>query len=148
MKRHIYKTSLLALSAGLLLSSCDPEIDAPAASSGQANFAKYLAVGNSLTAGFQDNGLYREGQLNSYPAILADQFEEVGGGEFAQPLFTEEQRSGSGYLRLTGFNSKGNPITETVTENRAIRSASPVLFTKFTGVMAFDAALEAPPDVA
>ncbi|GAB3541631.1 SGNH/GDSL hydrolase family protein [Pontibacter brevis] len=116
----------------MLLTSCDPEIDAPAASSGQADFTKYLAVGNSLTAGFQDNGLYREGQVNSYPAILANQFEEVGGGEFVQPLFTEDQRNGSGYLRLTGFTATGSPITETVTENRAIRSASPVLFTKFT----------------
>ncbi|MFD2999981.1 SGNH/GDSL hydrolase family protein [Pontibacter toksunensis] len=131
MKTFIYKSSLLALSAGLLLTSCDPEIDVPAASSGQADFSKYLAVGNSLTAGFQDNGLYREGQLNSYPAILADQFEEVGGGEFVQPLFTEEQRNGSGYLRLISLAS-GTPETEMVTENRAIRSASPVLFTKFT----------------
>ncbi|MCJ8167175.1 SGNH/GDSL hydrolase family protein [Pontibacter sp. E15-1] len=132
MKNIFYKYSVLALSAGVLLTSCDPEIDAPSKSSGEADFAKYVAVGNSLTAGFQDNGLYLEGQRSSYPALMANQFAEVGGGSFVQPLFTEAQKNGSGYLRLSGFTATGSPITETVTENRAIRSASPVLFTKFT----------------
>ncbi|MEJ8803766.1 SGNH/GDSL hydrolase family protein [Pontibacter sp. H249] len=133
MKNIFYKSSLLALTAGVLLTSCEPEIDTPNPTAGsEANFSKYIAVGNSLTAGFQDNGLYREGQLSSYPAILADQFREVGGGNFVQPLFPENQRNGSGYLRLVGFTPTGSPITETVTTERAIRSASPVLFTKFT----------------
>ena len=47
---------------------------------GSADFTKYVAVGNSLTAGFADGGLYRDGQLNSYPSILAGQFATVGGG--------------------------------------------------------------------
>ncbi|QJW88839.1 SGNH/GDSL hydrolase family protein [Spirosoma taeanense] len=67
---------------------------------GTADFTKYVAVGNSLTAGYADNGLYREGQLKSYPNILAGQFKTVGGGDFIQPLFTEVQANGSGYVRL------------------------------------------------
>jgi lysophospholipase L1-like esterase len=133
MKNVFYKSSLLALVAGFMLTSCDPTIDAPASSAGEADFSSFIAVGNSLTAGFGDNGLYREGQLNSFPAILAEQFRSVGGGDFVQPLFTEEQRSGSGYIRLTGFApTTGAPITTPVATNLAVRSQNPVLFTKFT----------------
>ncbi|WP_242921973.1 SGNH/GDSL hydrolase family protein [Pontibacter liquoris] len=121
MKKYIYKTGMLALFAGVLLTSCDPEIDAPSASAGQADFTKYVAVGNSLTAGYADGGLYREGQLNSYPAILAGQFKLAGGGEFTQPLFTEEQSNGSGYLKFTGFDQAGSPILEPVKDKLAIR---------------------------
>lgn len=111
MKRYIFKPgALAALFAGVLLTGCDPEIDTPSSSAGQIDFSKYVAVGNSLTAGYQDNGLYREGQLNSYPAILADQFEEVGGGEFVQPLFGVDEATGSGYLKIGSFEN-GRPVT-------------------------------------
>lgn len=122
MKKFFYKSSVLAaLFGSVLLTSCDPEIDAPAASSGQADFAKYVAVGNSLTAGYADGGLYRSGQLNSYPAILAQQFALAGGGEFTQPLFTPEQENGSGYLRLAGFDATGAPQLEQVKDKLAVR---------------------------
>jgi len=114
MKNFIYKSGMLAIFAGLLLTSCDPEIDNFQPAPGSANFTKYVAVGNSLTAGYQDDGLYREGQLSSYPAILAEQFKMAGGGEFVQPLFTEAQATGTGYLQLTGFSSTGLPVTSRV----------------------------------
>ncbi|RDV12559.1 SGNH/GDSL hydrolase family protein [Pontibacter diazotrophicus] len=109
MKRHIYKSGMLALFAGILLTSCDPEIDAPSASAGELDLTKYVAVGNSLTAGYQDRGLYREAQLASYPALLAMQFEQAGGGEFVQPLFGTDEASGSGYLRIDRFEN-GRPV--------------------------------------
>ncbi len=137
MKKYFYKLSLLAFIASTVLTSCDPAIDAPASSAGQADFTKYVAVGNSLTAGYQDNGLYREGQLNSYPAILAQQFKLVGGGEFVQPLFTEEQANGSGYLRLESFDANGLPVFGNVSDKLAVRGRGldpnqTPLFTKFT----------------
>jgi hypothetical protein len=125
---------------GLALGSCQPELEEPKASPGSADFSRYIAVGNSLTAGFMDNGLYREGQLNSYPAILAEQFRKVGGGDFVQPLFTEAQANGSGYVSLVGFTpatatALSSPITAPVTTNLALRSGSTAtrpLYTKFT----------------
>ncbi|TGE20480.1 G-D-S-L family lipolytic protein [Hymenobacter aquaticus] len=112
-------TPALAL-LGLALAGCQPEIDAPGIDKGSADFTKYVAVGNSLTAGFSDGGLYREGQLNSYPSILASQFKAAGGGDFTQPLFSEAQLNGSGYLRLTGFTATGSPVTASVTDKTAI----------------------------
>jgi len=134
MKKFFYKSSMLALVVGVLFTSCDPEIDAEPISAGQGvDFSKYIAVGNSLTAGFQDNGLYREGQLNSFPAILAQQLQLVGGGDFMQPLFSEAQANGSGYLRLTGFTQTASPILTPVTTNLAVRNTNPTLYTKYTG---------------
>jgi hypothetical protein len=73
-----------------LLFSCKPELEEISLSSGSADFSKYVAIGNSLTAGFADGALYRSGQENSYPAILAQQMLMCGGGEFKQPLMFDE----------------------------------------------------------
>lgn len=121
---------------GLSLTACQPDLeDEVKTSAGTADFSRYIAVGNSLTAGFTDNGLYLEGQQNSYPNLLAQQFKFVGGGEFTQPLFAAGQENGSGYLRLAGFASNGTPITGTVTTSLALRAgatAARPLYTKYT----------------
>src|ERR1051325_5578705 len=81
---------LIAAAAELSLAGCKPHMDAPVASAGNLDFSRYVAVGNSLTAGYSDGSLYRSGQERSYPAILAAQFAMVGGGEFRQPLLNSE----------------------------------------------------------
>ena len=71
---------------GLGLAGCQPDLEKDVnVSAGAVDFTTYVAVGNSLTAGFSDGGLYLEGQQNSYPNLLAQQFKFVGGGDFAQP---------------------------------------------------------------
>ncbi len=133
---HPLRLSLFAAALTLGAASCKPDLDqAPTASKGDADFSRYIAVGNSLTAGFGDNGLYLEGQLNSYPAIMAKQFAEAGGGAFEQPLFTEAQRNGTGYLRLDGFMADGSPILGSVTTQLAVRNlgAAIPLYTQFPG---------------
>jgi lysophospholipase L1-like esterase len=133
------RPALALLGLGLAgLAGCQPDIDSnsPAASAGSANFTRYIAIGNSLTAGYEDGGLYLEGQQNSYPNILAQQFAKAGGGTFRQPLFTTAQANGTGYLRLAGFTAAGSPITQTVTTSLAVRSAvgppTTLLYTKYT----------------
>jgi lysophospholipase L1-like esterase len=128
------RPALALLGFSLGLAGCQPDIDAPGVSAGSANFGRYIAVGNSLTAGYGDNGLYLDGQLNSYPSMLAQQFAQAGGGSFTQPLFTSAQANGSGYLRLAGLTAAGTPITAAVTTNLAVRggtTAAP-LYTKYT----------------
>jgi hypothetical protein len=56
---------------------------------GSANFSKYVALGNSLTAGFTDGALFKAGQQNAYPKLMADQFALVGGGAFNIPLMSD-----------------------------------------------------------
>ena len=135
------KNFKLYIIAGLLfLGACKPEIHNPAPSKGSADFSRFIAVGNSLTAGYSNGGLYLEGQQNSYPSIMARQMLAVGGGVFNQPLFSTAQANGSGYLQLTGFSSTGVPVTAPVTSNLAIRGILPIpgfgnvtLYTKYTG---------------
>ena len=132
------RPALALLGLGLGLAGCQVDVDSvPAPSSGNANFARYIAVGNSLTAGYEDNGLYLDGQQNSYPNILAQQFAQAGGGNFIQPLFTTAQANGSGYLRLAGFTAAGLPITTSVTTSLAVRggTAAAPLYTQYTGTI-------------
>ncbi len=61
----------------------------PELTSGTADFSNYVALGNSLTAGFTDNALFIAGQLNSMPNILSQKFALVGGGSFSQPMMND-----------------------------------------------------------
>lgn len=72
--------------------------------SGTADFSNYVAIGNSLTAGFMDAALYDESQQFSLGAILSDQMAEAGGsGVFNQPDINSE--NGFNYT----FSSNGGP---------------------------------------
>ena len=104
---------LLALLAflGIFFISCnndddfvvdpDPDPDPIDYTSGSTNFANYVAVGNSLTAGFSDAALFIEGQTASYPNMLAIQFALAGGGSFNTPFMADN---------LGGATLGGNPI--------------------------------------
>ncbi len=83
------KNILLLFALGLLF-ACEPKIDTFTTTTGNADFTKYVSIGNSLTAGYADGDLYKAGQEVSYPSILAKQFEAAGGGEFKQPLMFDE----------------------------------------------------------
>ena len=65
--------------------------------SSQGNF-RLLSVGGSLSAGFRDGGLYREGQLTAFPNLIARQMNVT----FNQPLFDVTEGNGSGYKTLVG----------------------------------------------
>jgi len=134
-----FKNYLYILVGLLFVTACKPTINTPAPSSNGVDFSRYIAVGNSLTAGYADGGLYLSGQLNSYPSIIAQQMQAVGGGSFSQSLWPANQASGSGYQSLTGFNADGTPILTAVAPS-AIRGTATVpglgtvyLFTKYTG---------------
>ena len=74
---------------------------------GTANFSKYVSLGNSLTAGFSDNALFKAGQLGSYTNILAQQFKMVGGGDFNIPLTGDDNLGG---LLLGGTPIQGTRL--------------------------------------
>jgi lysophospholipase L1-like esterase len=125
----IFLTGLLALAA------CKPEVEVTPASSGSADFTTYIAIGDSQTAGYADNGLYRSGQINSFPNIIAAQLKGVGGGNFSQPLFSEAQADGSGYKKLTALVN-GSPVLADVkatAERGGTTLTGSPLYTKYVG---------------
>lgn len=67
-----------------------PDNSPPALESGSADFSKFVAVGNSLTSGFTDGALFKAGQNNSLPNILAQKMVLVGGSDnFTQPWMND-----------------------------------------------------------
>jgi len=136
MKRTIRNLSFFGIAAAFVfVTACEPEMQGIEPRPGQANFSKYIAIGNSLTAGYADGGLYLEGQKVAFPNLIAEQMKTVDGGTFISPFFSEEQRNGSGYVRLSALVNL-LPVTAPVTDNLAIRgqnSAGTPLYTKYTG---------------
>ena len=106
---------LAIIAAGF--ASCEPEFENSVDAnytSGDADFSSYVAVGNSLTAGYMDGTVYRVGQTYSYPNLLAQQFALVGGGEFTQPSYAEDVDNLGGIQGLAGTRlvidaSQGRP---------------------------------------
>ncbi len=92
---YIFLSSLL-----LVFTNCndpedvdlDPIIEPeakPELTAGSVDFSNYVALGNSLTAGFTDGALFQAGQNFSIPNIISQKFSMVGGGDFIQPLTSD-----------------------------------------------------------
>ena len=132
MKSSLYSTILLSLF--LILFSCEqewpeypppdePEVPDPGVPDpGSADFSKFVVVGNSLSAGFQSNALFDMGQFYSLGNILADQFTDVGGGEFVQPDINTE----NGFNALFSDLSDPNPANWII-KGRLILAGDPPL---------------------
>ena len=103
--KYIY---LAILAAGF--ASCEPEFENPVTtddySAGEADFSSYVAVGNSLTAGYMDGTVYKSGQANSFPNLLAQQFALVGGGSFTQPSYDDDVNNLGGISGIPGFGTR------------------------------------------
>uniref|UniRef100_UPI00404B9387 G-D-S-L family lipolytic protein n=1 Tax=Flavobacterium sp. TaxID=239 RepID=UPI00404B9387 len=105
MKNKFIYLALIAVG----FASCEPEFENEVDAnytSGDADFSSYVAVGNSLTAGYMDGTVSRVGQTYSFPNILAGQFETVGGGLFTQPSYAEDVNNLGGILGVPGFNTR------------------------------------------
>ncbi|WP_064197430.1 MULTISPECIES: SGNH/GDSL hydrolase family protein [Emticicia] len=114
-----------------LISSCETQTENTSpilASNGDAIFSKYIAVGGSLTAGYTNGGLYREGQLNAFPNLIAQQ----AGVKFEQALFPAGQENGTGYLTTTLSNIA--PVFNKVTDKLGVVSTSPFVLSKYASI--------------
>lgn len=104
-----------ALAATLVFTACDEEDKlieqleeqnpipgAVTGDPGALNFSKFVSLGNSITAGYQDGALYDQGQALSFPALIAEQLKTPGidGGDFNQPDINSA-------IGLSGVNPAG-----------------------------------------
>ncbi|MBK7979658.1 MAG: hypothetical protein IPK06_06575 [Ignavibacteriae bacterium] len=82
------KSLLKLLMLGLVLLACEDrtELTEPSKpNTGTANFTKFVAIGNSLTAGYQSSALYESAQEYSFSKQIANQV----GVEFVQPTISD-----------------------------------------------------------
>ena len=75
------------------------ELDPPSLDPGEITPDVYVAIGNSLTAGYQNNALYESSQHFSFPALIARQ---LGIDEFEQPLISDPGIGGR--LKMTSID--------------------------------------------
>lgn len=86
----LQRLSLFFIGAGIIFAGCDGQegslVDSRleenpipdqtvTATQGDADFTKYIAIGNSITAGFMDAALYNDGQESAFANVLAAQME-------------------------------------------------------------------------
>jgi len=100
--------------------------DGLAPTAGNANFSKFVSLGNSLTAGYSDNALFIDGQKSSYTYILAQQFATVGGGEFKIPFMADN---------IGGFKINGVPYAGPRLASTGGGAPTPVSGTPSTEIM-------------
>lgn len=107
MKKILIST--VAVSALLFNISCDTDFDQDVSNivvtKGDADFSKFVSIGNSLTSGYRDGTLYLDGQNESFPSMIAQQMQLAGGGAFKQPLMPNNI---GGFIGLPGFSGKLN----------------------------------------
>jgi hypothetical protein len=103
---------LITLSCEQEVITLDPppvvEVPPITGTKGTADFTKFVAIGNSLTAGYQAGALFNEGQQNSLPLILSKQFSIAQGTAltFNQP----DINSVNGYYGIAGTKILGRLI--------------------------------------
>lgn len=124
-------SALIAMAVGNYGCSVDDAaLNAPAITSGRADFSTVVALGNSLTAGFADGALGEAGQKFSYPALIANQMQSA----FNQPLIKDPglgidfQGNPAGRLRLISLSP---PVLVSIPLNGPPQVISPPPYNNF-----------------
>lgn len=87
-----------------------------------------ISIGEGVEAGYRDGGLYRQGQLTSYPNLVARQ---MGLANFDQALFEKENGNGTGYLVKS--NAGTIPVFDEVTNNLVYTEKGSSLMKPYSG---------------
>lgn len=120
MKNSLFTALILSL---IWLGGCQDyqALNLEEINSGNADFSNYVAVGNSLTAGYQNGALYRDAQEYSFPKLLARQLRvetDFGQPTVGNPGLGIVNGKAMGRLEVTSFS----PLT--VVRNK--RAGSPI----------------------
>ncbi len=106
MRRKIKISGIFAValifSFAFIFYACEEftEVGNPPSLGVQVDFSRVVAIGNSLTAGFQDGALFEGAQQYSYANLIVKQINSIGGNiKFEQPLINEPGIGTRLYLR-------------------------------------------------
>lgn len=92
MKTTTRLLTFIVAAALVGISGCDKSTpEGPATGLGGVTITKYVAIGNSITAGYQSSGLYQSAQIYSFPNLIHQQLTLAGAnlGTFEQPLYSD-----------------------------------------------------------
>ena len=71
-----------------LTNACKPNFKTPDVDKGDIDVTNYVSIGDAITAGYANGALYYDAQTYSYAKLLANQFEQIGGGDFKIPYIS------------------------------------------------------------
>jgi lysophospholipase L1-like esterase len=126
---HLFKrgsraiATVSALALVLVLQACDPNLSPKPGTGNLGSLVpsgtaiNYVALGNSLTAGFQSGAVVASETQYAYPTQLARQLgmsNGDGAGQYQYMQFPTDGGIGS-RLRITQFNSPTSPVTAAAT---------------------------------
>lgn len=113
------KFNLIIIAA--LIVSCKPKKIETESLAGSVDASSFVAVGGDKVAGFQDDALSYNGQMNSLGAILHNQLLQIEFSDFNQPLIDNQ---------TLGINTAGNSqlVMGNKTDCNGDESLSPVRF--------------------
>ncbi len=94
--------------------SCTPDQPSAPKLDIQKNDISIVAVGNSLTAGFQSSGLMEEFQLNSYPYLIAQQMQN---SKFEQPIIGAPGIGSPSGMTPMYLDNQGNIVQDALAVN-------------------------------
>jgi len=103
--------------------SCNPTITNPFGTGKLGTFATskdaitYVAIGNSITAGYMDGSVYSAGNNFSFPKQLAQQ---LGISNFVQPDVADPGIGSR--IKFKGFTAAGSPILSITTSQSAVNN--------------------------
>lgn len=119
LMKYISKKATWMLAAALmLLSGCEEfnSLDLEPVETGSASFEHYVSVGNSITAGIQNNALYRSAQGYTYGNMIARQLRMEA--SFTQPLISDPgigeriELTSLDPLAVRRNQNQGQPLTQ------------------------------------
>ncbi len=96
---------LIVFSFAIAFIGCEDrsDITVPEVSTGNADFTRFVVVGNSLSAAYQNGTLYESSQKYSFGKLIAEQV----GTDYAQPYYSDP--GAGGRLEIASFNADGTP---------------------------------------
>jgi len=86
--------STLLISTLFLFNSCTPELEPPVIQSGDADFTRFVAIGDGYLAGYQDGALFKDAQSRSISALVFSSMKQAGSGGFNQALMPDNSGLG------------------------------------------------------
>ena len=106
MRRQDFVRIAVALAIPMLVAGCADiqPMETPPVETGRADFTRLVAIGNSLTAGFSNNGLNEIHQRRSYAALVA--------GQMGKEILSQDVGSAqTGQYVIPGYGAPGSPGT-------------------------------------
>lgn len=82
------------LIAAVMISSCTPKVETPKIENGNADFTRFVAIGDGYMSGYQDGALWKDAQSRSVPALIFSSLQQAGSTSYNQALMPDNSGIG------------------------------------------------------